>query len=107
MSTLLSIATGWTDTLTFTLKADGTAVDLTGLTPTIVLHDPSGALVQTTGTVTVLNQTTNTGQVTYDPVANDFSLAGKYAVRWKVVDGAGAVVYFPNGAADTVVVYQA
>lgn len=115
MSTLLSVVAGWTQTLgPFTLKVDGVAVDLTGFTVTLILHKPSGILLIPGGVVTVLNQTTNKGQVTYDPIATDFVFAADpslgdeqlYAMHWKVVDGSGKIVFFPNVGADEIGVYK-
>lgn len=113
MSDLLSIVSGWTGILgPFTLKIDGAALDLTGLTVTVVLRGPSGTITPG-GTVTLLNQVTNKGQVTYSPISTDFvfSAGGNvsrqtFQIHWKVVDGSGKIVYFPNGQADEIGVYR-
>lgn len=115
MSQLLSVASGWTGRLgPFTLLADGVAVSLTGMTVTLVIRDPDGALVTPGGTVTVNpDQVANPGKVVYDPAATDFVWVSggparqPFQIRWKVVDGAGKVVYFPNGDADEISVYRA
>lgn len=116
MSILLSIVEGWTGLLgPFTLRVDGDALDLTGLTVELRLHNAAGAVVVPGGTVTILDQVTNKGQVTYSPVAEDFTLVGgtlnpvrqSYATHWRVSDVSGEVVYFPNGAADEIVVHRA
>lgn len=101
---LLSIVEGWTGLLgPFTLRIGGAAVDLTGMTVTLSMRRESGTLVTPGGTITVLDQTTNKGQVTYAPIASDFVFEPNrynriqtYTLRWKVVDGSAKVVYFPN-----------
>jgi len=112
---LLSVAAGWTGVLgPFTLKIDGATVDLSGMTVTLILHKWNDTTTEAGGTVTVdPDQVTNRGQVSYSPVDTDFTwTAGVtvkqiYQLRWKVVDGFGKVVYFPNGEAEQVAVYQA
>lgn len=107
MAKLLEIVEGWTGELgPFTLKADGVAVDLTGMTVALILKDRSGAQVITTGDTRV-DGTPSTGQVYYRPDADDMSNAlSPYTVHWQVTDGSGYVVFFPNGAADTIVVFR-
>ena len=110
---LISITEGWTDTLgPFTLRVDGTPLVLTGYTVALVLRDEAGALITHGGTTTVLNQSTYPGQVTYKPVAADFTFSPdadrrqSYWIKWKVTDGAGSIAYFPQGEADTISVYR-
>ena len=107
MAKLLDIVEGWTGELgPFTLKADGTAVDLTGMTVELILKDRSGTVVTTSGDTRV-HGTPTTGQVYYQPDAADMtSAASPYSVHWKVTDGSGYVVFFPNSAADTIVVFK-
>lgn len=114
MSELLSVAEGWTGLLgPFTLKVDGVALNLTGMTVTLMLRKAAGD-VTPGGTLTVLNQSSYPGQVTYAPVAADFDFSASgnitrqpYKLRFKVVDAGGKIVYFPNGDADEISVYQA
>lgn len=107
MAKLLEIVEGWTGELgPFTLKADGVAVDLTGLTVELVLKDRNGTAVTTTGDTRV-HGTPTTGQVYYRPDEDDMTNAlSPYTVHWKVTDGSGYSVFFPNGAADTLVVFK-
>lgn len=115
MSVILSLVEGWTGVLgPFTLKLDGTPVNLTGFTITLVLRDAAGNLVTTGGTVTLLNQGTYPGQITYSPLATDFVFtSGAYATNtiyqahWKVVDGSGKIVFFPNDGSAEFAVYRA
>jgi len=114
MSNILSVVEGWTGLLgPFTLRADGNPIDLSGFTVAMILKDSFGNVVAHGGTVTVLNQITNPGQVTYEPVSTDFifSPSGNtgrqpYTIRWKVTDGTGDVIYFPNNVADEIGVYK-
>lgn len=113
MSVLLSLVSGWTGVLgPFTLRGDGTPVNLTGLTVTLTARRDDGTEVTLAGTVTVADQTTSPGQVSYSPVASDFTwITGgvsrqPYHIRWKVVDGAGKTVYFPNGLASEFSVFK-
>lgn len=112
---LLSIANGWTAPLgPFTILADGVAVDLTGMTVEIVIRRPSGALVTPLGTLTPdPDQVTNRGQVTYFPLATDFTwttggqVHQPYRLHFRVTDSLSKVAYFPNGDADEIAVYRA
>lgn len=113
---LLSITSGWTALLgPFTLRVDGVAVSLTGYVVQPVVTDPWGVPVTLTGSSAVLNQITHPGQVTYTPAVTDFvyrygyglDRRQPYRLRWKVTDGAGKIVYFPNGDADEIGVYRA
>ena len=116
MSIVLELVEGWTGDLgPFTLKLDAVAVDLTGFTITLILRDAAGTLITTGGTVTIdADQVTNKGQLTYTPVAADFVFtAGAYKtstiyqMHWKVVDGAGDIVFFPNDGASELAVFRA
>lgn len=116
MSVIGEIVEGWTEPLLFTLKASGVPVILTGLTLTLKLRRSSGTSVTPGGTVTLLNQVTFPGQLTYTPVEADFvweedqrTDAQSYEVHWKAVQAGSPpiVVYFPNGAPDIIKVHRA
>lgn len=105
MARLTEIVEGWTSRLTFQLSDDGVAIDGTGLTVSaldIVGND--GVAVTTTSDFGWLTQ--GSGTVYYDPDAADF-VASKspYRIRYQLTDGGGAVAWYPNGAADTIVVH--
>jgi hypothetical protein len=105
MSKLLDLTEGWTGPLPFTLKADGTAVNLTGMTVTMVLKDNAGNDVTTTGDVVIT--TAASGLVTYTPDATDLLASGSpYTVRFQVVDGSSQTVFFPNGQPDEIKVWK-
>lgn len=112
---LFEITEGWTALLgPFTLRVDGVPIDLTGLTITLVMRRQSGTAVTPGGTIDILNQTTNKGQLTYTPVAADFvwesnlyTNAQTYQLHWKAVDGANKVAYFPSGYPSEIIVHRA
>jgi hypothetical protein len=89
---------GWTEPIDATLKADGVAINGTGLTVTLVLRDRQGGPVDVTGKVDWL--VAASGTVRYSPAGDDLKAAGSpYAARWRVTS-AGKYVYFPNGEPD-------
>jgi len=123
MSRILSITAGWTERLgPFTLRSQATVddpalpVDLTGMTVTLSLYNLQTQTVVTPGgTVTVnADQINHKGEVVYDPVSADFAFSNVnpftfeqiYKIRWKVVDVATKIAFFPNGDADEIAVYR-
>ena len=98
MANLVEVVEGWTGRLEFTLKADGEAVDLSGFDVTLNLRDDDGVLVEYDDEVTVdADQTANAGKVYFDPPEDAFAAAdGPYRARFRVEDGSGDVVFFPN-----------
>lgn len=115
MTTVLSLVEGWTGLLgPFTLRVDGTPFVLTGFTVALVLRDGDGNLVTTTGTVNVLDQSANPGQITYAPAASDFVFrtgrfvtSTTYRMHWRVTDGDGKVIFFPNDESVLLEVHRA
>lgn len=107
MAKLLEIVEGWTEELgPFTLKADGAAVDLSDMTVALILRNRNGQSVTVEGT-TRISDTPTDGQVYYTPDGADLLNAkSPYSLRWEVTDGAGRVVFFPNGAPDTISVFR-
>ncbi len=108
MAVLAHITEGWTDELgPFVLRVDGVAFDFAGMNGiTLVLRKKTGATVDTAGDVR-LDAVTTTGKVYYKPDADDFKAQfSPYTVHWRVEDGAGDIVFFPNGEADTIVVHK-
>lgn len=105
MAVLTEVVEGWTGVLPFTLNADGSPVDLTGLTVSIVLKDRHyNSIKDTTEGVSVTASTG--GTVSYAPATSsgDLFLAAKspYYVRFRVVDALGGKVYFPNADEDII-----
>jgi hypothetical protein len=103
---VFELVEGWTGPLDFVLKADGVVVDLTGMTVDLLLTGKDGSAIDTTADVTV--PTPASGLVRYSPDAADVLLSKTpLKARWKVTDGAGKVVFFPNGMPDIWQVYKA
>lgn len=107
MAKLLDVVEGWTDELgPFTLKADGAAVNLTGLTIEPILKDKNGDQVTIEASQYRIDGTPTTGKVYFTPATGDLlNSLQPYKLRWKVTDGSD-VVYFPNAAADTINVHR-
>lgn len=115
MSVILDITEGWTAELgPFTLRVNGAPLDLSGLsTPVVVLHNARGRTVTPGGTLRV-DAVPSTGKVYYTPVAADFvfddtlhATRQSYTIHFKITDGAGKVVFFPNAEASEIGVYKA
>jgi uncharacterized phiE125 gp8 family phage protein len=102
----LQLVEGWTGPIDETLKSNGVAVDLTGMTVELILQKATGAPVDTTGDVTVV--TPASGLVRYSPDAADLVAAETpHVARWKVTDGGGKVVFFPHEAGEVWLVQSA
>jgi hypothetical protein len=96
----LDIVEAWTGPIDMQLKVDGASLSLsTGDTVELVLRRSDREIVSTTGEVTILTATC--GVVRYSPSALDFLARwSPYAARFKVTDGTGKVVFFPNAKPD-------
>jgi hypothetical protein len=102
-----TITEGWTAKLPFTLTADGTALNGTGFTlSACVVTGNDDTEVSTVGKFNWTSAAS--GTVYYKPGASDL-LASKspYRIKFEVTDGAGDIVYFPNGDANEIVVKAA
>ena len=115
MSFLTDVVAGWTGRLgPFTLRKAGTPFSLTGYTVTAIIRQSNGVQSPTGGTVVIdADQVTNPGRVYYDPVATDFvwndvrgPVVQSHTIHWKVMDGAGKIVFFPNGDGDEIAVHR-
>ena len=96
----LTITEGTTANLDFVLTADGTAVNLTGATVTLVLSDKDGTAISTLGDVSVV--TAAEGKVRFAPDAADLSASvSPLRARFKVTDASSQIAYYPSGRADT------
>lgn len=94
-----NLVEGWTDPVDCILKADGVALNLTGITVAMLAYDRANTLLTLTGTVSVPSAAT--GQVRFTPAATDLLNANSpMKVRWKLTDGAGKVRFIPNADAD-------
>jgi uncharacterized phiE125 gp8 family phage protein len=95
----LKLVEGHTGVIDETLKSNGEAVNLTGMTVELVLQTAVGALVDTADDVTV--PTPAEGIVRYTPDAADLlATQTPHVARWKVTDGNGHVVFFPSDAGE-------
>lgn len=100
MAITVDLVEGWTGRLDFTLKSNGVAQNLTGMTVELILKKSDGTPVDTASDVTIVDAAA--GKVGYTPDAADLtSAASPLTARWKVIDGGGAVVYYPSRAPDT------
>lgn len=99
----LELVDNWTGALDFQLLADGQPVIVSssnGEVVSLVLRTRLGSPVTPGGTVSLL--ASSTGGVRYTPSSSDFLAANSpYRARFKVTDGAGRIVYFPNGEPQT------
>jgi hypothetical protein len=98
MAITINVVQDWTGPLDFRLEADGSAVDLTGTTPLLILSEENGASITLAGTSALLTATG--GTVRFTPATGDL-IKGGYRGRWKITDGSSNDVYFPNEEADT------
>lgn len=99
MTPLMSIVEGWTGALPFTLLADGTPIDLTGMTVHVVLKSADGTVIKdTTSGISVTG--TTVGQLEYSPSSSSGDLflvaSTPYRIRFRVTDALTKKVYFPN-----------
>lgn len=112
---LFSVTEGWTQELgPFTLRINQVPLSLSGFTVVLTLRDSIGEEITPGGNVRVAtDQVVNAGQVYYTPVAADFVwnedagtgiLPQDFRMHWKVTDGLGKIVFFPNGVADVIAV---
>lgn len=103
---LLDLVEGWTHPEPLRLYDDGVAVNLTGKTVTLEIHDASGAAVTGVGVTADSDQTTYPGRVWLTPAAGLTAALSPFTVHFVVTDGAGTVVKYPNGPAQTITVYE-
>lgn len=95
----------------FILQIDNQPYSLTGHNVELKLRSSlQAAYYDTAGDVTVdpdQSEAGNRGHVYYDPDPEDFNRPGTFFLKWKVTDGAGKVVHFPEEEADWIEVVQA
>jgi uncharacterized phiE125 gp8 family phage protein len=95
----LKLVEGHTGVIDETLKTNGTAVDLTGMTVALLLQTADGTPVPTLGNVTVPSP--SAGLVRYSPAAGDLvAVDTPHVARWKVIDAGGHIVFFPSDAGE-------
>jgi hypothetical protein len=92
----VEIVEGWTGPLDFRLLADGSALDISGMTVELLLTAQDGTAIDTTGDTSITDATD--GEVRYLPDPTDLdSDDSPILMRWKVTDDLGRVVYHPSG----------
>ena len=97
----IDVIEGWTGPLEFILLADGSAVDLTGITSVAAEAKRLDGTTITLGGTTQVSDATS-GKVKYNPIAGDLKEVDSPAlVRFKVTDGSSKITYFPSGDAFT------
>lgn len=80
----VALVQGWTETISFTLYADGTPIDLTGRTVTMQVRDKTDTDPAFLGSVAVIDATA--GKVGFTPNASDLLASeSPYTVRFKVM----------------------
>lgn len=96
----VDLVEGWTETVTFTLKADGDIIDLTGRTVTMRARDKNGNDPAFVGKVSIIDA--DGGVVGFTPDAADLLAAeSPYTIRFKIL---GDGYFVPNGEPITLVV---
>lgn len=83
-----------------TLKVDGVAVDLTGATVRFLMRRTSKPAKSVNQAAAITSPTT--GDVQYQPVAQDIDTEGAYEQEWEVTFQSGKILTFPNGDFNTV-----
>jgi hypothetical protein len=80
---------------------DGTALSMSGMTVSAIVHDLSGVAITISGTCSIQNA--DTWLVKFSPAAGDY-IVGQWRFRFQVTDGSGAKDYFPNGLWEDLIV---
>lgn len=91
---------GQTGAILRTLLQDGSALDGTGLTLSLVLKDRANGLVPISGKVSWHSQ--STGVAKYEPAGDDLkAVRSPYTAQWWVTDGNGDSRPAPQGEPET------
>lgn len=83
---------------TITLTTDSGADNLTGLTAnniSVRIHSPTGQMADAVSSGAITIVTANPAQITWQPTASDFAIAGSFQAIVEVVFGSGPVAYDP------------
>ncbi len=103
MALKVEIVEGWSGGLDFQLLNDGVAQNLSTMTVTGQSRNRLRQLVDLASDVSVLTATDGTVRLT--PDTGDFPAANSpYELRFKVVDAATNIVFFPSGEAVVLIV---
>jgi hypothetical protein len=95
-----TIIAGTTAAIPFQLIDEGSAVDLTSLTVTLLLADRTGTTVSNPGTIA--ETSSSEGRITLTPTNSSVFVAanGPYLARWVLTDGSSKVYYLPDVGRD-------
>lgn len=93
------LVAGWTGPVDFQLLSNGSAIDLTGATVTMLIRNTdTGALIDQSGTLSVLSGSETSGRVRWSP-----TVAGPCACRFHIkITSGGKDSYCPSEGFDTV-----
>ena len=103
--TVIELVEGWTGPLDFQLMANGSVPNLTGCTVELILRKRDGTVVDTSGDVAVQGDPTE-AIVRYTPEDATVLTNGPMHARFKVIDAASKVTFFPSGPRDKWELYQ-
>lgn len=95
---MIDLVSGWTERIRYELRADGSVVDLTGATVTLLAHDSERNPLTLGGTAGISSP--EDGEVFFDPLGDDLvATRSPYSpmyVRFQVIDQAGKVSFWPS-----------
>jgi hypothetical protein len=94
------IVAGTTNVLQFQLIENGQAIDITGITVTLLLEDRTGTAVPSPGTVTTIDALNGKVQLTPTNAAVFTASAGPYYARWVLTTMTGLVSFVPSSQRD-------
>lgn len=107
MPTTYNLVEGWTDPIDCILQADGAALNLTGLSVSLLAWNKALSPLTVAGSVSVTSAAA--GTVRYSPTSGDALILhanSPVSVRWKLTDGSGKIRFIPNTDPDRWVVRQ-
>lgn len=88
------IVEGTTDALQFQLLENGSPIDLSPLTVTLLLEDCTGTTVTSPGTLTVIDSTNGRIQLAPTSITTFVASIGPYFARWKLTNNSSGVIGF-------------
>lgn len=94
------IVDGTTAVIQFQLLEEGAAINLTGVTVSLLLSDRTGTTVTSPGTVVITDAATGKVQLTPTGTTTFVADNGPYYARWKLTDGGGKISYVPTALRD-------
>lgn len=83
------------------VNADGSALTMSGMTCTLIVHGADGTAISIAGSMSIENAAT--WLVKYSPSSGDL-IDGQFRMRVRTTDGSGKIGYHPEGLWDTLTV---